>query len=455
MAIKTVNPYNNKELNRFDEFSDHIIDSKIAAAYEAFSQWKSTGISDRAALLNKVAQIMLDRKAELAKLITIEMGKLIAQSESEIEMCASVYRYYARNGAEFLRDKPFEIETGSAFVRYSPIGIVLGVEPWNYPFNQVGRLTAPNIMAGNVVMIKHASNVPQCAQMIEQIFTEAGAPQGVFTNLYVDGSRVSKLASDKRIAGMSLTGSEGAGSSMAEAAGKNLKPSVLELGGSDAFIILEDADLELAVEKAYIGRFGNMGQACTSSKRIIAMDSVADEFLAKFTEKISNLKVGDPLDRDTEVGPLSSEDAVKKLEKQVNNSVAEGATILLGGKRINREGAFFEFTILTDIKPGMTAYHEELFGPVASFYRVATEDEAIKLANDTDFGLGGSVFSRDTERAVRIASQIDTGMVFINDSSASRPELPFGGTKRSGYGRELSSMGIEEFVNKKLIRIAQ
>ncbi|HMI08220.1 MAG TPA: NAD-dependent succinate-semialdehyde dehydrogenase [Flavobacterium sp.] len=452
MAIQTTNPFNNKVVKTFEEISDAQLENKLAKAHESFQLWKATGIKERARLLQKVADIMRTRKSELAALITLEMGKLIAQSEGEIEMCASVYEYYATNGEAFLKDRPMDPKDGNAFVRLTPTGIILAVEPWNYPFNQVARLAAPNIVAGNVVVLKHASNVPQCAQMIEEIFREAGAADGIFTNLFLSAKRIAKLAEDKRITGMSLTGSENAGSSLAEAAGKNLKKSVLELGGSDAFVVLDDADIDLAVEKAVLGRFANMGQACTSSKRIIVLESVSEEFLAKFRAKIENLKVGDPMDRDTKIGPLSSEEAAQKIDKQVSETIAQGAKAIIGGKRIDREGAFFEFTILTEIEPGMTAYHEELFGPVASYYKVKNEQEAIGLANATNYGLGGSVFSKDIERAIRVAGQMDTGMVFINQSVASRPDLPFGGTKRSGYGRELSALGIEEFMNKKLIR---
>ena len=454
MAIKTINPYNNKEIKSFEEFSEEAVEKKIAQADKTYQKWKTIAIKQRAELLMNVASLFRKRKEELAKLITLEMGKLIAQSEAEVEMCASVYEYYAKNAADFLEDKPIEIKDGKAFVRYTPIGIILAVEPWNYPYNQVARVAAPNIMAGNVIMVKHASNVPQCAAAIEEIFREAGADEGIYTNLFLSSSRIAKLAEDPRIVGLSLTGSEKAGASLAEAAGKNLKKSVLELGGSDPFIILEDADLEKAVKNAVKGRFGNMGQACTSSKRIIAVEKIADEFLEKFKEKVTGLKVGDPMERDTEVGPLSSEEAAQKIEKQVNDTIKSGAKVVLGGKRIDREGAFYEPTILTDIKPGMVAYHEEIFGPVASFYKVKDEKEAIALANDSTFGLGGSVFSENIDRAVEVASQIETGMVFINEHVASRPDLPFGGTKRSGYGRELSELGIEEFVNKKLIRIS-
>jgi len=453
MPIQTINPYNNQLIKSFDEINDEQLEKKLAKAHKTYLSWKNTEIKERAQLLQKVADLMREKKAELSKLITLEMGKLIAQSESEIDMCASVYEYYAQNAEEFLADKPMKNKDGKAFIRYTPTGIILAVEPWNYPFNQVARLAAPNIVGGNVIVLKHASNVPQCAAMIEKLFKEAGAPDGVFTNLPIGAKRIAKLAEDERVTGMSLTGSEKAGSSLAEAAGKNLKKSVLELGGSDAFIILDDADVDLAVEKAVLGRFNNMGQACTSSKRLIAMENVADEFLQKLKAKIEHLKVGDPMDPNTEIGPLSSEDAAKKVAKQVAVTVKQGAKVLVGGKRIKREGAFMEFTILTDIEPGMLAYSEEIFGPVASFYKVKTEQQAIDLANDTGYGLGGSVFSNDEDRAVQVASQIDTGMVFINQNVASQPDLPFGGTKRSGYGRELSALGIEEFMNRKLIFI--
>ena len=454
MAIETINPYNNKSVKSFDELSEKELEVKIETAHKTFQTWKTSSFQERSKLLIKVASLMKDKKKELSELITLEMGKLIAQSEAEIDMCISVYEYYATNAEEFLKDKEVDVKDGKAFVRNSPIGIILGVMPWNYPFNQVARMAAPNIMAGNVIAIKHASNVPQCAKAIEDLFLEAGATTGIYSNLFLSSKKIAKMAEDPRIAGMSLTGSEGAGSSLAEAAGKNLKKSVLELGGSDAFIVLEDADLDKALKNAVAGRFGNMGQACTSSKRIIVVDKIADEFLEKFKAKLVGLKVGNPMDKSTEVGPLSSEEAAKKIQQQVDETVKSGAKIIIGGKRIDREGAFFEPTILTDIKKGMTAYHEEIFGPVASFYKVKDEKEAIALANDSSFGLGGSVFSEDIERAINVASQIDTGMVFINEHVASRPDLPFGGTKRSGYGRELSELGIEEFLNKKLIRIS-
>lgn len=455
MAIATINPYNNKEVKTFEALSEKQIEEKISTADKAYTSWKEKPVEERTKLLTKVAALLQERKKELAKLITLEMGKLISESEDEIDISSAIYKYYADNAAEFLEDKPFEVKEGKAYVRYSPIGVILGVEPWNYPFYQVARITAPNLAAGNVIMIKHASNVPQCAKAIEDIFKEAGAEEGVYTNLFIGGDKIGKLAEDDRIKGLSLTGSEKAGASLAEAAGKNLKKSVLELGGSDPFIVLEDADLDHAVSQAFDGRMKNMGQSCTAAKRMIVVESIAEEFLEKLTKKMSGLKVGDPAYESTEVGPLSSEGAAKQLAEQVEETIKAGAKAVIGGKRLNREGAFMEPTILTDIKPGMRAYHEELFGPVASFYRVKDENEAIKLANDSDFGLGGAVFSKDIKRAEKVALQIETGMVFINSPTNSSPELPFGGTKRSGYGRELSSLGIEEFVNKKLIRITE
>ena len=453
MSIQTTNPYTGQVVKSFRPINDDELEHKISDAHKAYDSWKTTPIAERAKYLHKVSELMLERKHELAKIITLEMGKLIAQSEAEIEMCASVYAYYAKNAEEFLKDKEVKDDGGKAFIRYTPKGIILGVEPWNYPFNQVGRLTAPNLMAGNVVVIKHASNVPQCAQMIEDLFHEAGLPKGVFTNLFLESSRIAKLTADPRIVAVSLTGSEKAGASLAENAGKNLKKSVLELGGSDPFIVLENANMDLVMKEIMIGRFGNMGQACTSSKRIIIHESLADEFTERLSDELFNLKAGDPMDKSTTAGPMVSQEAADKLLAQVSDTVNSGAKLIVGGKLMKREGAFFEPTIITDVKPNMRAYHEELFGPVAVIYRVKNQEEAIKLANDSTFGLGGSVFSEDIDRAIEVASMIDTGMVFINEHSASKPDLPFGGTKRSGYGTELSPTAVTEFVNQKLIRI--
>jgi succinate-semialdehyde dehydrogenase/glutarate-semialdehyde dehydrogenase len=454
MPIATINPFNNETVKTFEEMPAAAVNAAITKAENTFESWKKTTYQERALLLRKVADLMRIKATQLANMITEEMGKLIAQSHGEIALSADIIDYYADHAETFLADEHLKPEYGTAYIKKSPIGVLLGVEPWNFPFYQVARFAAPNIMIGNVVLVKHASNVPQCAQAIEDLFKEAGAPEGLYTNLFLAGSNVSAYIADERIKGVSLTGSELAGASLAAAAGKSLKKSVLELGGSDAFIVLEDADIDQAVDWAVIGRMNNTGQCCVAAKRFIVVESVADEFLEKFKTKLTGLIVGDPADEKTQLGPLSSEGAAVQLADQVQRSVDAGARVVLGGKRIDRPGAFMETTILTDIKPGMAAYHEELFGPVASFYRVKDEAEAIILANDSPFGLGGSVFTSSKKRGEQVAEQIDTGMVFINHPTWTQPDLPFGGTKRSGYGRELSALGVEEFVNKKLIRFS-
>lgn len=454
MSIQTVNPNTNKTVKSFEEMTEKVVDTKVASAQEAFSNWKETSYEHRANLLHKVATLMRVKKSELAKTITLEMGKLLAQAEGEIDLSADIFDYYADHGEKFLADKVLDPEYGEAIIRNSPIGVLLGVMPWNFPYYQVARFAAPNIMIGNTILLKHASIVPQCAAAIEQLFEEAEAPEGLYTNLFITGKHASALVSDKRIKGVSLTGSEEAGASVAMEAGKHLKKVVLELGGNDVFIILEDADMEKTVEWAVVGRMNNNGQCCVASKRFIAVEAIADTFIQKFKDKLSKMKVGDPMDPATELGPLSSETAAVHLADQVKRSVNEGAKVLLGGKRPNREGAFMEPTILTDLKPGIAAYHEELFGPVASFYVVKDDKAAIDLANDSNFGLGASIFTQDIERGKKIADQIDTGMVFINHPTWTQADLPFGGTKRSGFGRELSELGIQEFVNKKLIRVS-
>jgi succinate-semialdehyde dehydrogenase/glutarate-semialdehyde dehydrogenase len=453
-AIKTINPATNELMESFKEMTEQEIENAISNAHNTFSEWRKTSYKERADLLRRVAVLMRQKKDLLAKMITLEMGKLISESEGEIDLSADIIDYYADNGAKFLADQTLTTEHGEALIRHSPIGVLLGVEPWNFPFYQVARFAAPNVMIGNVVLVKHASNVPQCGIAIEILFKEAGAPVGLYTNLLIPGNKISALLADDRIKGASLTGSETAGASLAEAAGKNLKKSVLELGGSDAFIVLEDANIDKAVEWAVVGRMNNTGQCCVAAKRFIVVEAVADEFLEKFKKSLTGLKVGDPMDKDTKLGPLSSEEAAVHLQDQVNRLVAAGAKIALGGNRIDREGAYMEATILTDLQPGKDAYYEELFGPVASFYRVKDEAAAIELANDSPFGLGGSVFTNDIERGKKVADQIDTGMVFINHPTWTKEDLPFGGTKRSGYGRELSELGIQEFVNKKLIRVS-
>jgi succinate-semialdehyde dehydrogenase/glutarate-semialdehyde dehydrogenase len=451
MSIKSINPYTLKTLKTYEELNDSQIEKAIDSAHEAFLEWRKTSYEERATLLNKVASTFRLKKKELSELITNEMGKLIAQSEYEVEYCADIFEYYAENGAEFLADKKITTDVGEAFLTKAPIGVILAVEPWNFPFYQVARVVAPNLMIGNTILLKHSSNVPQCAQAMQDIFTEIGAPKGIFTNIFASYKKIEQIIENPKIEGACLTGSEQAGASLAEISGKNIKKSVLELGGNDPFIVLEDADIDRATDLAMKGRFVNNGQSCVASKRFIVMEKVADEFLEKFTKKVEAMKLGDPMDETTQLGPLSSQDALDGLLEQVNTTVKQGARIVTGGKQADMQGAFMQPTILTDITPDMLAYQEELFGPVASFYRVKTEEEAIELANATRFGLGSSIFSKDIERAKKIARQIDSGMVFINQPTRSNEKLPFGGTKRSGYGRELSALGIDEFVNKKLI----
>jgi succinate-semialdehyde dehydrogenase/glutarate-semialdehyde dehydrogenase len=454
MSIQTVNPNTNKIVKSFEEMTEQTVDAKVAKAHLTFANWKKTSYQHRADLLRKVAILMRNKKSELATTITLEMGKLISQAEAEIVLSADIFDYYADNAAVFLADTVLEPEHGEALIRNSPIGVLLGVMPWNFPYYQVARFVAPNIMVGNTIVLKHASIVPQCAAAIEALFAEAEAPEGLYTNLYISGKRASALVSDKRIKGVSLTGGEQAGASVAIEAGKYLKKVVLELGGNDAFIVLEDADIEKTVNWAVVGRMNNNGQSCIAAKRFIAVEAIADEFIQKFKDKLSKMKVGDPMDPATELGPLSSEEAAVQVAKQVKRAINEGAKVLLGGNRADREGAFMEPTILTDLNPDIAAYHEELFGPVASFYVVKDEQAAIDLANDSDFGLGGSIFTQDIERGKRVADQIDSGMLFINHPTWTQADLPFGGTKISGFGRELSELGIQEFVNKKLIRVS-
>lgn len=381
------------------------------------------------------------------------MGKRISESQYEIEYCAKISEFYANGAEEFLADQPLDVDGVDAYIQNTSLGVLLGVMPWNFPFYQVVRFATPNIMAGNAVMVKHARNVPQCAEAIAKLLIECGLPDGVYTNLFIPTEFVESVVSDSRVQGVSLTGSEKAGAAVAALAGKNLKRSVLELGGNDPFIVLDDADITSTVESAVKGRMVNAGQSCVASKRFIVVESVAHEFLSAFKEQMGNLKIGDPLDEDTTLGPLSSESAAENLAEQVQAAINGGATVLLGGDRPDCEGAYFNATILTGVTPEMPTFDQELFGPVATVYIVKDEEAAIELANNSSFGLGGSVYTSDIERGRRVAEQIESGMVFINQPTKSRAELPFGGIKNSGYGRELSHLGILEFINKKLIHL--
>lgn len=451
MPFSSINPFNNETLKSFDPLTKEQTLQAIQKADAAFDLWRDTSLDERKQVLLKFAAQLRERTEEFAKLITMEMGKRISESREEITFCAEIAEFYANGAETFLADQPLDVEDADAYIQYAPIGVLLGVMPWNFPFYQVTRFAAPNLMAGNTVLVKHASNVPQCALAIAELFKECGAPEHVFTNLFIPTDFVKSVIEDDRIQGVSLTGSEKAGAMVAGQAGQKLKRSVLELGGNDAFIVLEDADMEHVIQMAVKGRMANTGQSCVAAKRFIVVKEVADEFLSAYKAAMSEMKLGDPLDEETDVAPLSTEAAAVNLDEMVQKTINAGATVVLGGGRPEREGAFYNPTILTNITPDMPTYDQELFGPVASVYVVADEAAAIKLANDSSYGLGGSVYTKDIDRGRRVAEQIDTGMVFINQPTNSQAELPFGGTKQSGYGRELSHLGILEFVNKKLI----
>jgi succinate-semialdehyde dehydrogenase/glutarate-semialdehyde dehydrogenase len=454
MSYQSINPYDGKTLQTFDELTDKELEAKIVTATACYQTWRQKTYAERAIIIAKAGAIMHARVDDFARLITLEMGKRIDEARGEVKFSGDILAYYAKNAERFLAPVKLHPTVGEAHMESSPIGVIFCVEPWNFPYYQLARVAGPHLMAGNVVMVKHAGCVPQCAIAFEKLLIEAGAPAGLYTNLLISHDQSDAVVDDARIKGVALTGSVAAGQSIAARAGQNLKVSSMELGGSDAFIVFDDADLEKTVKWAVWGRMYNTGQTCCAAKRFIVSEKIADKFLEKFQAALTALIPGDPMDEKTTLGPLSTESALVDLLKQVNGAVSKGAKVLMGGKRIDRPGSFMQPTILTDIKPDNPAFREEFFGPVALFFRVKTEDEAIALANDSDFGLGGSVFTKDIERGKRVASRVETGMMFINNISWSDAELPFGGIKSSGYGRELGDMGIQEFVNKKLVRTA-
>ena len=454
MAYKTVNPANNKLIKEYPSHTDADVEAALSTADALYhSDWSKGSIDKRLAVLYKLADLIDSRTEELAKIASVEMGKLIAQSRGEVKLCAQIARYYADNAKQFLAPVKYPSEMGEAWVEHHPIGVVMAVEPWNFPYYQLMRVLAPNLAAGNPVIAKHASIVPHCAETFAHLVREAGAPDGAWTNLFISSDQVANIIADDRVQGAALTGSEKAGSVVAAQAAKHIKKSTLELGGNDVFVVLDDADLEKAVKIGVNARLANAGQVCTAAKRFIVHEKVAGQFLEKYTEAFRAIKIGDPLDESTRLGPLSSKEALETLTKQVDEAVKNGATLHYGGKPVQREGSFFEPTILTNITRDNPAYFQEFFGPVAQIYVVKSDDEAVKLANDSHYGLGGAVFSKDIERAKKMASKIETGMVWINWLTDTAPELPFGGVKRSGYGRELSDLGIKEFVNQKLVVI--
>jgi len=455
MPYQSVNPATGELLQRFEEYTDDQMMAALAAADTTYrAKWSSASFKERAKYIGRAAALMLERKEALARLATMEMGKRIAESRGEVELSAAILSYYAANAEQFLAPRRLTSGMGDAHIECSPIGVLIGIQPWNYPYYQLARFAAPNLMSGNVVLLKHAPGVPQCALAFERVLRDAGLPAGAYTNLFLSNEQVAALIDDPRVRGVALTGSEHAGESLASRAGKNLKKSTMELGGSDAFIVLPDADLEHTVKMAVVGRFGNNGQTCIGAKRFIVVDAVKDRFLEAFSQAASSLKLGDPLDESVTLGPLSSEAALQRLLQQVRDATANGARVLLGGDRAGDKGSFMQPTILSDITPDNPAFTQEFFGPVALMFFVKDEDEAVALANNSPFGLGGSVYTTNIEHGKRVASRIETGMVFINYPSLSAPDLPFGGIKRSGYGKELSNLGIEEFINRKLVCVA-
>jgi succinate-semialdehyde dehydrogenase / glutarate-semialdehyde dehydrogenase len=454
MSYQSINPYNGELVKSFDELTDAQLETAIATAAACFDKWKQTTFAERAKVVTRAAAIMRERAEEFALPVTLEMGKLIAQSRGEVALSADIIEYYATHAEAFLAPETLHPSSGEAVIESSPFGVLFGVQPWNFPYYQLARFAAPNLMAGNVVMVKHAGCVPQCAMAFEKLWHDAGAPAGAYTNLFASHEQVNQVIDDPRIKGVALTGGVDAARRVAARAGQNVKKTTMELGGNDAFIVLEDADLDKSVEWAVWAKMNNTGQCCVAGKRFIVAEKLADRFLEKFALALSALRPGDPMNKDTTLGPLSTESALIQLLEQVNQALKNGATVVMGGKRINRPGSFMEPTILTDIKPTNPAFRDEFFGPVALFFRVKNEDEAVALANNSDYGLGGSVFTQDVARGRRVASRVDTGMMFINHPTWTTPDLPFGGIKNSGYGRELSSLGIQEFVNKKLVRTA-
>lgn len=451
--MKVINPTNLKVEKSYEQDSPAVVKEKIKAAHQVQRKWRRESFATRAYLLGQIADLLEDKKTELAQLMVLEMGKLYRDAIAEAEKCAWVCRYYAEHGAGFLASEMKETDATRSYVTFDPLGVILAVMPWNFPFWQVFRCAAPAVMAGNTVLLKHASNVPGCALAIEDLFVEAGFPKGVFQTLLIDSEATAEVIKAPEVRAVSLTGSEGAGRAVAKLAGEQLKKCVLELGGSDPYLILEDADLDYAAEVCTKGRLLNNGQSCIGAKRFIVVEKVYEAFLEKFSTKMAAAVMGDPMDDETDLGPMARPDLRDELHEQVQKSVKEGATCILGGQIPDKTGAYYPATILVDVASGQPAYDEELFGPVASVIKVKDEPEAVQVANDSSFGLGAAIFTKDTEAAERIAEEIESGSIFINAMVKSDPRLPFGGIKHSGFGRELSEYGIREFVNVKTVYV--
>ncbi|HEX5782989.1 MAG TPA: NAD-dependent succinate-semialdehyde dehydrogenase [Solirubrobacteraceae bacterium] len=447
------NPATGEKLKTFETIGDDELKAAIGRAHDAHRGWgREKSVEERAKVIARVAELHTERREELAEIITREMGKPIEQALGEVDFSAAIYQYFADNAATIMADEPIELleGEGSAFIRRSSVGLLLGIMPWNYPYYQVARFAGPNLLVGNTILLKHAPQCPESAAAMERIFHEAGVPENAYINIYATNEQIEWVIGDPRVQGVSLTGSGRAGAAVAQIAGRHLKKVVLELGGSDPFIVLKADDLDAVVEQAVGGRLENTGQACNAAKRFIVVDELYDDFVAKFTAALTEVEPGDPSSSDTTIGPLSSTAAADRLEAQVKEAIDGGATLVAGG---GREGNFFKTAVITGITKDNPAYHEEFFGPVAQVYKVGSEDEAVELANDTPYGLGSYVFTNDQDQALRVADQIEAGMVFINAVGAEGVELPFGGVKASGFGRELGRYGADEFVNKKLIRV--
>lgn len=456
MAYQTTNPYTGEILKTFPDATDAQVAQALERGHTAFQQWRLQPVRERVTFLQKAADLLRARHTEYAKLLTTEMGKLLAEAEAEVELSAAILEYYVKHAEAELAPQPLPCEdpvVSEAQLVHEPLGIILAIEPWNFPYYQIARIMAPQLAAGNVILLKHASNVPQSAAAFEKLMQETGLPAGCFQNLYATRGQIETIINDPRVQGVALTGSEGAGALVAAQAGRALKKSTMELGGADAFIVLDDADLDKAVKWAVFGRHWNGGQVCCSSKRIIVHESIHDEFVRRYTEGVAQLKAGDPMEASTTLAPLSSQQAADDARRWIDEAVAHGATATVIGAEVPKQGAFVRPVLLTGVKPGNPVYHHEFFGPVSMIFKVKDEDEAIRLANDSPFGLGGSVFTQDIERGKRVAAQISTGMVYINHPTAVKADLPFGGIRRSGYGRELIGLGLKEFVNHKLVGV--
>lgn len=456
MTYATINPFTGELIKEFPNATDAEVTEAIESAHQAFLSWRNTSFANKAEILNRAAALLRDSKRRYAELLTLEMGKVIGEAEAEVELSAQILEYYAEHAERLLAPQKLPVADpaeGEALLVNEPLGVLLAIEPWNFPYYQIARILAPQLSAGNTLLLKHASNVPQCAAAFESLMRDAGLPQGAFQNLYATRDQVEQIINSPKVHGVALTGSEGAGAVIASQAGKALKKSTLELGGSDAFIVLEDAELDKTIDWAVFGRHWNAGQVCVSSKRMILVEAIYDKFMEGYTKGVAALKAGDPMDPNTTLAPLSSQGAADEVKQKIREAVEHGATATEVGPKVPEQGAFVQPTILTNVTPDNPAYYWEFFGPVSMILKAKDEQEAIAIANDSPFGLGGSVFTADEQRGLAVAKQVSTGMMFVNHPTMVKADLPFGGIRRSGYGRELIDLGLKEFVNHKLINV--